>query len=158
MDLLETLLAHNKGTTTRLIEQSAVLTAAQLDQDFDLGLRTVRLTLDHIIGSMEWWTDLMTGQPKRSFAALPSDPLSLTGLQLRLERVTQELDRKAHSVQVHQAWDEHWPAREDQCQTSSYRATLTHAFTHGAHHRSPVIHMLKRLGVPDVIWGDALSF
>ena len=38
----ETLLAHNKGTTKRLIGQSAPLTGAQLDQDFDLGLRTVR--------------------------------------------------------------------------------------------------------------------
>ena len=158
MDLLETLLAHNKGTTKRLIEQSAPLTGAQLDQDFDLGLRTVRLTLDHIIESMEWWTDLMTGQPKRSLDALPSDPLSLEGLQLRLERVTQELDQKAHDVQVQQTWDKHWPAREDQGQTSAYRATLTHVFTHGAHHRSQVIHMLKRLGVKDVIWGDALGY
>lgn len=92
MDLLETLLAHNKGTTKRLIEQSATLTEIQLDEEFDLGLRTVRLTLDHIIESMEWWTDLMNGQPKRSFNALPSGSLSLEGLQLRLELVTQELD------------------------------------------------------------------
>ncbi|MFD1732959.1 DinB family protein [Deinococcus malanensis] len=27
-----------------------------------------------------------------------------------------------------------------------------HVLTHGAHHRSQVIHMLKRLGVQDVIW------
>ncbi|WP_425386980.1 hypothetical protein, partial [Deinococcus aquatilis] len=44
MDLLETLLAHNKGTTKRLIEQSAPLTKVQLDEGFDLGLRTVWLT------------------------------------------------------------------------------------------------------------------
>ncbi len=158
MDLLETLLAHNKGTTKRLIEQSAPLTEAQLDQDFDLGLRTVRLTLDHIIESMEWWTDLMTGQPKRSVDDFPHGALSLGGLQLRLERVAQELDQVAHHVQFHQTWDEHWPAREDQDRTRPYGATLTHVFTHGAHHRSQVIHMLKRLGVSDVIWGDALEF
>lgn len=158
MDLLDTLLAHNEGTTRRLIEQSAALSEEQLDQEFDLGLRTVRLSLHHIIENMEWWTDLMNGHPKRSFKALPHDHLSLAGLQLRLEKIAREFAQTAHDVQGRQGWDDHWPVREDQQRSHRYGATLVHVLTHGAHHRSQVIHMLKRLGVKDVIWGDALGF
>lgn len=158
MDLLDTLLAHNEGTTRRLIEQSAALSEAQLDQEFDLGLRTVRLSLHHIIENVEWWTDLMNGHPKRSFEVLPHDPLSLAGLHLRLERVTQEFARTANDVQQRQRWDEHWPVREDQQRSHRFGATLVHVLTHSAHHRSQVIHMLKKMGVKDVIRGDALGF
>jgi uncharacterized damage-inducible protein DinB len=155
--LLDTLLAHNEGTTRRLIEQSAGLTDAQLDQEFDLGLRTVRRSLDHIIESMEWWTDLMTGRPPRSFEGMTDDPLSLAGLQCRLEAVVGELARLAHDVERHDRWEDHWPDRADQ-RSRRYGATLVHVLTHGAHHRSQVIHMLRRLGIPDVIWGDALGY
>ncbi len=42
MDLLDTLLAHNKGTTKRLIEQSAPLTEIQLNEYIELSLGNVR--------------------------------------------------------------------------------------------------------------------
>lgn len=157
MNLLDTLLAHNEGTTRRLIEQSAALSDAELDQEFDLGLRTVRLSLHHIIESMEWWTDLMNDHPQRSLDTLPHDPVSLAGLQFRLDTVAEQFARIAHDAEERGRWDDHWPGREDQS-SRRYGTTLVHVLTHGAHHRSQVIHMLKRLGVQDVIWGDALGY
>lgn len=158
MDILDTLLAHNAQTTAKLIEQSRGLTDAQLDQDFDLAHRTVRKSLDHIIESMEWWTDLMNGQPQRTFDALGADPLSLDGLQKRLENVAPQLAEISRKLQSDGRLDEKFPPREDWPKPFRNGATIVHVLTHGAHHRSQVIHMLRRLGVPDVIWGDALGF
>lgn len=158
MDILDTLLAHNEWTTAKLIEQSRDLSDAQLDQDFDLAHRNVRKTFDHIIESMEWWTDLMLERPARNFADLGFDPLSLDGLQKRLENVAPELADLSRNLQAQGRLDEQFPPREDWLRPFRHGATIVHVLTHGAHHRSQVIHMLRRLNVPDVIWGDALGF
>lgn len=158
MDILDTLLEHNAWTTAKLIEQSRGLSDAQLDQDFDLAHRTVRKSLDHIIESMEWWIDLMLGRPARTFEHLGSDPLSLDGLQKRLDTVAPELADISRKLQTEGRLDEKWPVRDDQPKAFRNGATIVHVLTHGAHHRSQVIHMLRRLDVPDVIWGDALGF
>lgn len=71
MDLLGRLLGHDTWTTTGLLRQSRALTEAQLNQEFDLGWRTVRATLDHIIDNMETWVDLMNKCP---FAPVLSRP------------------------------------------------------------------------------------
>lgn len=158
MDILDTLLAHNAQTTAKLIEQSRGLNDAQLDQDFDLSHRTIRKTLDHIIESMEWWTDLLLARPARTFDDLGIDPLSLDGLQLRLETVAPELADISRQLQAEGRLDEKFLPRADWNRPFRNGATIVHVLTHGAHHRSQVIHMLRRLGVPDVIWGDALGF
>lgn len=158
MDILDTLLEHNAWTTGKLIEQSRNLSEAQLDQDFDLAHRTVRKSLDHIIESMEWWTDLLLARPARTFDDLSADPLSLDGLQKRLDTVAPELADISRKLQAEGRLDEKFPPREDWNRPFRHGATIVHVLTHGAHHRSQVIHMLRRLGVPDVIWGDALGF
>lgn len=158
MDILDTLLEHNAKTTAKLIEQSRGLTDAQLDQDFDLAHRTVRASLDHIIESMEWWTDLLNAVPQRTFDDLGAHPLSLDGLQKRLDNVAPQLAEISRKLQAEGRLDEQFPPREDWDRPFRNGATIVHVLTHGAHHRSQVIHMLRRLGVPDVIWGDALGF
>src|SRR5436190_14328903 len=76
MDLLERLLDHDRWMTLRFLELSRGLTDAQLDQPFDLGHQTLRATFAHIIGAIDFWVGLFTGQPveteldDRSLAAL----------------------------------------------------------------------------------------
>lgn len=158
MDLLDTFLVHNLGTNTRLIEQSSTLTDAQLDQEFDLGHRTVRATLDHIIENIEWWTDLMSLRPKRTFESLGEDPLSLVGLMKRLEIASAEFATLARQAQTEGRLDDKWPPREDQLATYCNGTTIVHVITHAAHHRSQVIHMLRQLGVDEVVGGEALHY
>lgn len=158
MDILDTLLEHNQRTNIRLIEQSSTLSDAQLDQEFDLGHRTVRATLDHIIENIEWWTDLMSLRSKRTFESLSEDPLSLVGLLQRLETVSAEFAALARQVQAEGRLDDKWLPREDQNATYRNGTTIVHVITHGAHHRSQVIHMLKRLGVKVVVGGEALGY
>lgn len=158
MDLLDRLLGHDAWTTGRLIEQSRGLTDAQLDQEFDLGWRTVRATLRHIIGNMEAWTDLMSGRPERTFPEPAGRWLTLDALQSRLETVAPQLADLACRSQAEGRLDERWTFRESPRVQFTYGGTLVHVITHSMHHRAQLIHMLKRLGVPDVIEGDALSW
>ena len=158
MDILERLLAHNTWTIGRLIEQSRALTDAQLDQEFDIGLRTVRASIDHILNNIEWWTDLMNGLPQRTFDHLGEDFMTLDGFTKRLELVASEFAAVARERQSNGRLDEKWVTREDQPTAFSYGTTVVHVITHSAHHRSQWMYMLKRLGVPDVIMGDALSW
>ena len=76
MDLLDRLLEHDRWATTQLLDLSRGLTDAQLDQEFDIGHKSVRGTFEHMIVNIAFWTGLMTGQPvdeergERSLAAL----------------------------------------------------------------------------------------
>ena len=88
MDLLERLLGHDSWTTGRLLDQARVLDEAGLDQPFDLGWRTVRATLAHIVRNMEVWTDLMEGVPPREG---PGDRVGLDELAWRLGVVGPQL-------------------------------------------------------------------
>src|SRR5690606_26707742 len=80
MDLLDRLLGHDAWTTRRLLELAALLDDAQLDQQFDIGHRTVRRTLEHIIWNIECWTDLMTRRQVRS------RPAASTSIPMLIER------------------------------------------------------------------------
>ncbi len=49
MDLLDRLLGHDSWTTRQLLDLAGTLSDNQLDQEFDIGHRTVRRTFAHII-------------------------------------------------------------------------------------------------------------
>ncbi|WP_274378914.1 DinB family protein [Deinococcus cavernae] len=98
MDLLDRLLGHDAWTTAALLERARTLSDAQLerartlsdaqlDQDINVGYRTVRLTLEHIIDNMETWTDLMNGVPQRTLPAPPEQWRTPDGLHERLTRL-----------------------------------------------------------------------
>jgi uncharacterized damage-inducible protein DinB len=157
MDILDRFLEHNAWATMRLIEQSRSLTELELDQQFDIGLRTVRATTDHIIENIEWWTDLMNAAPPRTFENLGEDPMTLDGFAKRLAVVTAEFANVARLKQAHGQLDDHWPERIDQTKSYTYCTTVVHVLTHAAHHRGQWMYMLKRLGVRDVIVAQALS-
>lgn len=155
MDLLDRLLGHDAWTTGRLLEQSRGLSDQQLDQDFDLGHRTVRRTLEHIIGNMEDWTALMTAAP------IPEHPgpATLDELRVRLDSVSRDLARLAHEIQADGRWDDLWTDTLDSPpRQKTYGGAIAHVLTHSMHHRAQLIHMLKRLEVPDVIEGDVLGW
>src|SRR3712207_35856 len=62
MDLLDRLLEHDRWATTQLLELSRGLTDAQLDQELDIGHRTLRATFEHMVLNVGFWTGLMTAQ------------------------------------------------------------------------------------------------
>lgn len=159
MDLLDRLLGHDAWTTACLLQQSRALTDKQLDQEFDLGWRTVRATLEHIIDNMETWVDLMQGGPLRNHPDPATYWTTLNGLSERLTRASQDLASLAQRVQSEGRFDDTWVDFLDEPpQRKTYGGAITHVITHSMHHRAQLIHMLRKHGVEDVIEGDMLSW
>jgi uncharacterized damage-inducible protein DinB len=154
MDLLDRLLGHDAWTTRELLRRAAPLTDEQLDREFDIGRRTLRATLDHIIRNMEIWTDLMADRPAR-----PAGGTSIPELRDRLDRAAPDLAAVAHSVADRGAWDERWlDTLDDPPTEKTYGGAIAHVITHSMHHRAQVLNMLRRLGARDLPEGDALSW
>ena len=156
MDILDRLLGHDAWTTRQLLLRCRELSEAQLDCEFDLAHRTVRATLLHIIGNMEVWTDLIAAVPLRNYKALGR---SVDDLLRRLEVVADELKTVAIRLQKEGRLDELWEDYLDNPPTKkTYGGAIVHVITHSMHHRAQLMYMLRRLGVRDLIEGDALSW
>ncbi len=125
-----------------------------MDFEFDLGLRTLRATLHHIVRNTEVWTDLMAGRPVRS-----DGDRSIDALQARLDRAAADFAELAHGVQARDGWDEVWTdTLDDPPRQKTFGGAIAHLLTHSMHHRGQAIHMLRQLDVADVPEGDVLSW
>jgi uncharacterized damage-inducible protein DinB len=156
MDLLDRLLGHDAWTTRRLLELAAPLDEAQLDQEFDIGHRTVRTTFEHIIWNIECWTDLMSGRAVRS---RPASTSSIATLTERHAAASAEFRQVAREIVDRQRLDELYSDTLDDPPTEKpYGGTIVHLATHGMHHRAQLLYMLRRLGIADLPEGDALSW
>jgi uncharacterized damage-inducible protein DinB len=141
MDLLDRLLEHDHWATAQLLDRSRNLTDAQLDQEFDIGHRTLRDTFEHMIVNIAFWTSLMTGQPVDK----ERDDRSLAALSDRHERFYATFATLARQFRDEQRLDEtfidHYDARK------SFGGTILHVVLHNAEHRTEALHILERLEV-----------
>lgn len=154
MDLLDRLLGHDAWTTRQLLDVSRGLSDEQLDQEFDVGLRTLRRTFVHIVRNMEVWTDIMAGRGPR-----PGGAANIAGLLARLDSAASDLARFATPIARDGRLDELWVDRlDDPPREKTYGGAIAHVVTHSMHHRCQAIHMLRRLGVEGVVEGDVLSW
>jgi uncharacterized damage-inducible protein DinB len=130
MDLLDRLLGHDAWTTRQLLVLCRNLPSGQLDHEFDIGHRTVRATLHHIIGNMEEWSAQIAERREGGQAVRPDDQ-SIDRLIERLDRAAPQLARTAHQVAARNGWDERWadtlakPAVQ-----LTYGGTIAHVITH----------------------------
>lgn len=148
MDLLDRMLGHDHWATTRLLELSRDLTDAQLDQPFDIGHKTLRETLDHMIYVIDFWAGWMAGRPVEHDRTTLQYDRSITALQERHERYQATFASVARQMQDEQRLDDtfidHYGYRQ------SIGATILQLMYHNAQHRSDARHMLERLGVPEL--------
>jgi uncharacterized damage-inducible protein DinB len=155
-DLLDRLLEHDAWTTRRVLDFAQTLTNAQLDHDFDIGHRTVRETLEHIIGNIEVWIDLMVTRP---VSQQPEVRQSIVELRRRFEAAFSDFARVAREVRDAQRLNDTYVDVLDQPpQRKSYAGTVLHIVTHDHMHRAELLHMLQRLGVQGLIEGDVLGW
>lgn len=158
MDLLDRLLGHDAWTTRQLIAIAATLPDEQLDREFDIGHRTVRATLVHIIVNVEVWSAMMAGEPVKRPGRAPRGP-SMSELEARLDVAAARLARVARSIAARGAWDETWPdVLDDPPTAKSYGGAIAHVVTHGMHHRAQLLYMLRRIGMTELPEGDVLSW
>ena len=144
MDLLDRLLAHDRWATAHLLDLCRGLDDAQLDRPFDVGHRTLRETFDHQIPNLDSWAGLMTGQPVEPRRG----PSSLDALIADHERAHAAFAALARRVR-----DE---GRLDDTFLDHHGYPMTHGgailmvILHDEAHRAEVVHILARLGVPDL--------
>jgi uncharacterized damage-inducible protein DinB len=157
MDLLDRLLGHDAWTTHQLLLLCRGLTDEQLDRDFDIGHRTVRATLRHVIRNVEVWSDLMAGRPPRKDPG--PDGSTIPALTARLDTAAADLATVSRAVSERGAWDEKWVDRLSNPPTEkTYGGAIAHVITHSMHHRAQLLYLLRRLGVSDLPEGDVLSW
>jgi uncharacterized damage-inducible protein DinB len=159
MEILERLLGHDSWTTSQLLLCCRDLTEAEMDREFDIGHRSVRATLVHVIRNMEVWTDLIAGRPVRPNEGMSPEGRSAAGLLRRLDTVAPDLAATARRISEEGRLDDMWVDHLDQPPTSkSYAGAIAHVITHSMHHRAQLIYLLRQLGVGNLIEGDVLSW
>lgn len=159
MDLLDRLLGHDAWTTRRLLELCRGLADNQLDRHFDVGHETVRRTLVHVVGNVEVWTDLMAGRPPRLDAGPNAGREPVAEIIARFDAAAADFAALARAVAAAGRLDELWTdLLDDPPRTKTYGGAILHVVTHGMHHRCELLHMLGRLGLPDLPEGDVLSW
>ena len=159
MDILDRLLGHDVWTTRQLLLTCRGLTAGQLDQEIDIGHRTVRRTLLHVVRNMEVWTDLIAEHPVRSDRGNDPSGRSVAGLLQRLDSVASELAEIAVRIAQEDRLDECFTDSLDDPPTrKTFGGAIAHVITHSMHHRAQLLYMLRVLGLQNLIEGDVLSW
>jgi uncharacterized damage-inducible protein DinB len=144
MDLLDRLLEHDRWATTHLLALCRGLTDAQLDRQFDVGHRTLRATLDHQIPNLDFWTALMTGQPVEH----PPGSGSLDTLIAHYERAYAAFVSLARRVRDEGRLDDTF--RDHHGLPMTYGGAILMVILHNEAHRTEVVHIFARLGVPEL--------
>ena len=157
MDLIDRLLGHDVWTTRQLLLRCRGLTDEQLDRDFDIGHRTVRATLMHVIRNVEVWSDLMAGHSIREDQG--SNGRSVSALTARLDCAAADFATITRAIAQRAGWDQKWVDKLDDPPTEkTYGGAIAHVITHSMHHRAQLLYLLRRLGVEDLPEGDVLSW
>lgn len=153
MDLLDRLIGHDAWTTRQLLLRCGDLSDEQLEREFDIGHRTVRVTFTHIIRNMEVWSQLMAGRQ-----VADSHGASVGELIARFDRAAAELASVARNVAQRGAWDARFLDILDRPPIEkTLGGGVVHVITHSMHHRAQLLYMLRRLGVSGLPEGDAIS-
>jgi uncharacterized damage-inducible protein DinB len=152
VDVLDRMLDHDRWTTTRVLELSRGLTDAELDRPFDIGHQSLRATYEHMIFSLEVWTSGMVGRSVVS----GSDDLSIAALIERHERSYATFAAVAREMQDDGRLDETFidPWIDAPVTRRTFGTAIAHVILHDMQHRSEALHILTRLGVPNLPDGD----
>ena len=144
MKLLDRLVEHDHWATTELLNLSRDLTSEQIDQSFDIGHRSIRATFDHMIFNLGFWTSLMAGEQPGS----RQEDRSIAELADRHERSYETFATLARGLRDEQRLEETFTDHYDSPLT--FGAGILHVILHNAEHRTEVLHILERLGVPNL--------
>lgn len=156
MDILDRYLGYEAWTLRYFISRCRDLSPSHLHQTFDIGNGTVHATLDHIIGNLESWTDLMRERPMRHLPPLTGSTDSY--LQRFDETMADFTDCARALVAEGRLDDTYVDVLDTPPSPKTFGGTLLHVLTHSTVHRWEIQHMLQRLGLNDLIEGDALSW
>lgn len=148
MEQMDRLYGHDRWMTNLLIDAAAKLPDDKLDQEFDIGHRTLRRTIDHIAVTIEFWTGMMAGQPP----TWEPNPTDVATMQARQGATYDRFEALARQLTADGKLDDTFTDHYEIAQ--SYGGTILHVILHSHMHRSEILHMLQRLGFDDFTEGD----
>lgn len=140
MDILDRMLDHDRWATHQLLAASADLSDEQLDQQFDIGHRSLRATLEHLVFNIEAWTAITAQAPLDRY---PPDP-SLADIAARHDRAQAAFAVLARRLRDEARLDAMFTDHFDEQQ--SYGAAVIHVLLHNEGHRTEILHLLGHLG------------
>jgi len=158
LDLLDRLLGHDEWTTRQVLERAREVQDGALHTPFDIGHGSFYETAVHMIANVRTWTDLMNGVATK--ANRPSwDGLTLDDLIARHTEAMADFGALARRIRDEGRFDDLWTDTfDDPPRQKSYGGAIGHVLTHDMFHRGELLHILARLGVPDLLEGDLLSW
>lgn len=142
-DVAAVLLAHARAADEELLAACRTLTDAQLDTEFDMGLKTVRATLAHTIGATRLWADVYA---KRDMGPWLPDlgPLRIDQLWAYAKEAHDDWAHIATRFELGEVLER---TRNAKTATFTRAQIIAHVTTHAVHHRAQIINMLRRLGI-----------
>lgn len=158
MDILDRLLGHDAWTGRQLLLRCQELSEDQLDQPFDMGVGSVRRTLQHTVGNVEVWTALMAGGQVPERTRLDASP-TVAELLERHDAGMATFRSLAQRIAAEGRLDELWvDVLDNPPAEKMYGGAIAHVLTHNHFHRAELLHMLARLGLTDLLEGDVLDW
>lgn len=144
-DPLSILLHHDRWATMQLLDVCAGLSEEQLHRRFEIGPGSLHDTLTHMVAVLRTWADSLAGRDLRP--RLEGDGQRRTIQQLRdlSEAAWQELNAEVRRRPLDELTTR--TLRSGKVVRMTRSAILTHATTHGTHHRAQCLNMLRHLGV-----------
>lgn len=146
---LQILLKFDRWATDRIFSTCRQLSDSDLDKEMPIGIGSIRTTLAHIVGGMDWWIDHCEQRAIRKY-----DPRtgSLDEIYERFLKAWQELEQilaSSDQSRLEEVLLDSFDNAEYGKGTLRYRrsAVLLHVFNHGTHHRVQCLNMLRQLGV-----------
>ncbi len=155
LDILDRLLGHDAWTTRQILLRCQELSDDQLDQLIEIDHGSVRASLEHMIGNIEVWTDLIAERRPD----LSRRDASIRSLIERSDRAYAEFAAVARQVRDEGRIDDTFIDTLDRPPVEKpLGGAIVHVITHNMNHRAHVLAMLAQLGLPDLLEGDALSW
>ncbi|MCA9244068.1 MAG: DinB family protein [Phycisphaerales bacterium] len=142
---LQELFLYNDWANTQTLDAAQGLTDAQLDQPFEMGLKTMRLTLRHIHDAEAIWLARWKGASTKF--PPETDRPSVDVIRRRMMETAAERD--AYLAERGAAAERESISYSD-TKGNAYRHALgdlmLHVANHGVHHRAQVRNMLRAFG------------
>lgn len=159
MNLLDRLLGHDAWTTRQLLSLCEDLSDEQLDQEFDIGHRSLRATFAHTIRNVEVWANLMDGVALDDSVCSTQQPQSISRMIAQLDVAVAHLANVARAVADRDGWDDLWLDEADDPPTEkSFGGAIAHVITHSMHHRAQLLYLMRMVGIEQRPEGDVLSW
>jgi len=145
--MLRDYLAYSDWARDRVLEAAKGLNDEQLDKPFEVGLGTIRKTLNHLNDVDRWWMENWTSGASNVFPQ-PHEGTKLEEIQKQGRKNSEDRGKFVEAL-TDRDLNRPITAQPEPGRTLKFPLgqTMIEVCNHGTHHRSHAINMLRRVGV-----------